>query len=99
MLPWVAPPAEDLAKGADVKFVDAKTVEIVPHGAGKKIKTQDGKEIKATSYRLRLIFDDSGLVLKRQIVEMPKDKILLVNLSGRGDKDMSTVAERSGLEF
>ena len=30
---------------------------------------------------------------------LPKDKILLVNLSGRGDKDMNTVAERSGLKF
>jgi tryptophan synthase beta chain len=27
---------------------------------------------------------------------MPKDAVLLVNLSGRGDKDMHTVAERSG---
>jgi tryptophan synthase beta chain len=30
---------------------------------------------------------------------MPKDSILLVNLSGRGDKDMHTVAERSGIRF
>jgi tryptophan synthase beta chain len=30
---------------------------------------------------------------------MGRDKILLVNLSGRGDKDMNTVAERSGLSF
>ncbi len=30
---------------------------------------------------------------------MPKDALLLVNLSGRGDKDMHTVAEKSGLEF
>ena len=30
---------------------------------------------------------------------MGKDKILLVNLSGRGDKDMATVAERSGLQL
>jgi tryptophan synthase beta chain len=30
---------------------------------------------------------------------MSKDKILLVNLSGRGDKDMHTVAERSGIQF
>jgi len=30
---------------------------------------------------------------------LPKDQILLVNLSGRGDKDMNTVAERSGLKF
>jgi tryptophan synthase beta chain len=30
---------------------------------------------------------------------MGEDKILLVNLSGRGDKDMNTVAERSGYKF
>ncbi|OGA32665.1 MAG: tryptophan synthase subunit beta, partial [Betaproteobacteria bacterium RIFCSPLOWO2_12_FULL_62_13b] len=30
---------------------------------------------------------------------MRKDKILLVNLSGRGDKDMHTVAEKSGIQF
>ena len=28
-----------------------------------------------------------------------KDKIILVNLSGRGDKDMHTVAERSGIQW
>src|SRR5437660_1433324 len=30
---------------------------------------------------------------------MPKEAILLVNLSGRGDKDMHTVAERTGIKF
>ena len=30
---------------------------------------------------------------------LAKDKILLVNLSGRGDKDMHTVAEKSGIVF
>jgi tryptophan synthase beta chain len=30
---------------------------------------------------------------------MARDRILLVNLSGRGDKDMHTVAERSGIKF
>ena len=30
---------------------------------------------------------------------MRKDQVLLVNLSGRGDKDMHTVAEKSGLKF
>lgn len=30
---------------------------------------------------------------------LPKDRILLVNLSGRGDKDMHTVAERGGLQL
>jgi len=31
--------------------------------------------------------------------KLPKDQVLLVNLSGRGDKDMHTVAEKSGLDF
>jgi tryptophan synthase beta chain len=30
---------------------------------------------------------------------LTRDKVLLVNLSGRGDKDMATVAERTGLKF
>ena len=30
---------------------------------------------------------------------LPKDAALLVNLSGRGDKDMHTVAQRSGIEL
>ena len=30
---------------------------------------------------------------------LAKDKLLLVNLSGRGDKDMHTVAEKSGIKF
>src|ERR1700716_1588809 len=30
---------------------------------------------------------------------LPKSALLLVNLSGRGDKDMHTVAQRSGLQF
>jgi tryptophan synthase beta chain len=30
---------------------------------------------------------------------MPKDAIILVNLSGRGDKDMHTVADRMGMKL
>ncbi|MCL4774283.1 MAG: tryptophan synthase subunit beta [Burkholderiaceae bacterium] len=30
---------------------------------------------------------------------LPKDGIILVNLSGRGDKDMHTVAQRAGIRF
>ncbi|MCM5569545.1 tryptophan synthase subunit beta [Burkholderiaceae bacterium FT117] len=30
---------------------------------------------------------------------LPKDKLILVNLSGRGDKDMHTVAQRAGIQF
>jgi tryptophan synthase beta chain len=31
--------------------------------------------------------------------QMARDRVLLVNLSGRGDKDMHTVAEKSGLQL
>jgi tryptophan synthase beta chain len=30
---------------------------------------------------------------------LPKDRTILVNLSGRGDKDMHTVAQRAGMKF
>ena len=30
---------------------------------------------------------------------LPREKVLLVNLSGRGDKDMNTVAERTGMKL
>jgi tryptophan synthase beta chain len=30
---------------------------------------------------------------------MGRDKVLLVNLSGRGDKDMHTVAKYSGIQL
>jgi tryptophan synthase beta chain len=30
---------------------------------------------------------------------LPQDRIILVNLSGRGDKDMHTVAQAAGLKF
>ena len=31
--------------------------------------------------------------------DLPKDQIILVNVSGRGDKDMHTVAQRAGVEW
>jgi len=36
---------------------------------------------------------------KKMAPRMKKDQLLLVNLSGRGDKDMHTVAEKSGIKF
>jgi tryptophan synthase beta chain len=35
----------------------------------------------------------------RLAANLPRDKIILVNLSGRGDKDMHTVAQASGMEL
>jgi tryptophan synthase beta chain len=30
---------------------------------------------------------------------LPKDKLILVNLSGRGDKDVHTIAKREGISL
>lgn len=37
--------------------------------------------------------------VKKLAPEMGKDKIIVVNLSGRGDKDVHTVAARDGIQF
>lgn len=37
--------------------------------------------------------------VKKLAPEMGQDKIIVVNLSGRGDKDVHTVAEREGIKF
>ncbi len=37
--------------------------------------------------------------VKKLVPEMGKDKVIVVNLSGRGDKDVHTVAAREGIQF
>ena len=44
------------------------------------------------------VFPCAGLRGKTRADPVP-DQIILVNLSGRGDKDMHTVAEKSGIQF
>ena len=46
-----------------------------------------------------LLVDHALAYAAKLAATLPKDKILLVNLSGRGDKDMHTVAQRSGLQL
>ena len=41
----------------------------------------------------------TGISRATQVATLAKDRILLVNLSGRGDKDMHTVGKASGLAF
>src|SRR5439155_972786 len=41
-VPWALPPAEDLARGADVRTMGASTVALIPRGA-EEAKDADGK--------------------------------------------------------
>ena len=74
LTPWALPPAEDLARGADVEAVDAHTVALVPLGA-KTRRTDDDKP--ASYYRVKLIFADDGRLAERRLEEAPAGKVVL----------------------
>jgi tetratricopeptide (TPR) repeat protein len=73
-VPQAIPPAEDLARGADLKAIDRRIIAIVPHGAT-TAKDADGKP--AAYVRVHLVFGTDGRLAERQIVRMPKGEILL----------------------
>ncbi len=62
VLPWLVPPAEDLARGADVRSVDDHTVAVVPHGE---------KPARA----LHLVFS-GGRLVERRVVEADSKKVV-----------------------
>jgi len=67
LVPWVLPPAEDLARGADLVAVEKNTVAIVPHGI-EDFKDSKGKPLPYA--RVHLIFDENGRLAERRLVEM-----------------------------
>ncbi len=77
LTPWALPPAEDLARGADVEAVDAHTVALVPLGA-KTRRTKDDNP--APYYRLKLLFADDGRLVERRLEEAPAGKVALREL-------------------
>jgi hypothetical protein len=74
LAPWVLPPAEDFAHGADVKCVDEQTVAIVPHHLD-DAKDADGKAL--VYQRIHLLFGSDGRLAERRLIEMPSGKTLL----------------------
>jgi Tfp pilus assembly protein PilF len=73
LLPWFVPPVEELARGADVKLVDARTVAIIPRGAD-SAKGPDGKVQPYA--QLHMIFAADGRLAERRLVQMPANKTL-----------------------
>jgi ferric-dicitrate binding protein FerR (iron transport regulator)/tetratricopeptide (TPR) repeat protein len=70
LLPWILPPAEDLAHGMDLRCVGPRTVALVPlsaPGAGERRKA-------APSWQLHLFFAPDGRLAERRLVEMPAKK-------------------------
>jgi tetratricopeptide (TPR) repeat protein len=73
LVPWLLPPAEDLAHGADLKCVNERTVALVPHGAESAVD-DTGKPLPYLC--VHLIFAD-GRLAARRLVEMPTNKVHL----------------------
>jgi tetratricopeptide (TPR) repeat protein len=74
LVPWAVPPADDLARGADLKLVDAHTVAVVPTGA-EALKDRKGRPVPYLA--LRLVFAEDGKLAERRLVRMPKGEVLL----------------------
>jgi hypothetical protein len=99
LVPWVLPPAEDLARGADLKLIDPNTIAVIPCGAD-SAKGRDGKGLPYT--QLHLVFAEDGRLAERRLVEMPGKKTLFRQLCiGDGvvkllDADGKQLAVRKG---
>jgi tetratricopeptide (TPR) repeat protein len=78
LVPWVVTPAEDLARGADLRLIGERTVAVIPHGVeGKEPSPTLVGPIRPVSYvRLHLVFDADGRLAERDLVEMPAGKAL-----------------------
>jgi ferric-dicitrate binding protein FerR (iron transport regulator) len=74
LVPWMLPPAEDLARGRDVERIDERTVALSPRGAS-AARTVEGKP--AAYLRAQLVFAEDGRLAERQTVLMPEGKVLL----------------------
>jgi predicted Zn-dependent protease len=73
LVPWLVPPAEDLARGADLRLIDDHTIALVPHGAASG-KGADGKP--KPYHEVRFVFAGDGRLAERQVVCMPAGKVL-----------------------
>jgi tetratricopeptide (TPR) repeat protein len=98
VVPWALPPADDLARGADLKLVGDRTVAIVPHGVD-SLKDKDGKQIDYL--QVHLVFGDDGRLAERQVLSMPKAEMLLRMTCGDGavvlfDSKGKELARRAG---
>jgi hypothetical protein len=97
LVPWVLPRPEDLARGADLKQIDKRTVAVMPLGAADNANERRGlsppagppgqarRLVKSRPYlRLHLVFAEDGRLAERQVVAMPKGEVLLRQVSEAG---------------
>ena len=95
-----------ISAGLDYPGVGPEHAWLKDSGRAEYVAVSDDEALAAFHHLCRLegiipaLESSHALAYAAKIApRMKPDQILLVNLSGRGDKDMHTVAEKSGLKF
>jgi tryptophan synthase beta chain len=95
-----------ISAGLDYPGVGPEHAWLKDSGRAEYVAVTDDEALKAFHDLCRLegiipaLESSHALAYAAKIApHMKADRILLVNLSGRGDKDMHTVAEKSGIKF
>ncbi|MBI4204218.1 MAG: tryptophan synthase subunit beta [Betaproteobacteria bacterium] len=95
-----------ISAGLDYPGVGPEHAWLKDSGRAEYVAVTDDEALQAFHHLCRLegiipaLESSHALAYAAKIApRMRKDQILLVNLSGRGDKDMHTVAEKSGITF
>jgi tryptophan synthase beta chain len=95
-----------VSAGLDYPGVGPEHAWLKDHGRAEYVSVTDDEALAAFNDLCRLegiipALESAHAVAHaaRIAPSMPKDKTLLVNLSGRGDKDMQTVADRMGIKL
>jgi tryptophan synthase beta chain len=95
-----------ISAGLDYPGVGPEHSYLKDNGRAEYVSVTDDEALQAFHHLCRLegiipaLESSHALAYAAKMApRLPKDRILLVNLSGRGDKDMHTVAEKSGIKF
>jgi tetratricopeptide (TPR) repeat protein len=73
LVSWLLPPAEDLARGADLRCVGPRTVAVLPHDKH-QVRVFAGGQLRPA--QVQLIFAEDGRLAQRQWVEISSQKVL-----------------------
>ncbi|MCB1965719.1 MAG: tryptophan synthase subunit beta, partial [Candidatus Accumulibacter sp.] len=95
-----------ISAGLDYPGVGPEHAWLKDNGRAEYVSVGDAEALQAFHDLCRLegiipaLESSHALAYASQLAPtLAKDRILLVNLSGRGDKDMHTVADKSGIKF
>jgi tryptophan synthase beta chain len=98
-------PVYSISAGLDYPGIGPEHAHLYETGRGKYVSITDDEAVEAFKYLARLegiipaIESSHAVAFARKLVPtLPKDKIVVINLSGRGDKDVYSVAKYMGVK-